>query len=104
MRRAGILLIIATVGCSSPEPLPEPAASCAEVYRSGLTPQLSPPPTDRAPDVSDLAGWLARGHHFLAEEQLDEASACYEHVLTLEAEQPIALYNLGLIEYDRENY
>jgi tetratricopeptide (TPR) repeat protein len=100
MRRAGgILLIIALAGCASPEP-----RLASSPPPPGYTQQLAAAPADAQPDTADLPAWLNRGHSYLAAEKFDEAAKCYEHVLTLEAEQPIALYNLGVIEFDRENY
>lgn len=43
---------------------------------------------------------LNLGHAYLARDMLEEARDAYQRVIDLEPDNPVALYNLGLLEYD----
>ncbi len=44
--------------------------------------------------------WLNLGHALLARDELEEARSAYQHVLELDPNHVVALYNKALVEFD----
>lgn len=47
---------------------------------------------------------LNLGHAYLARDQLEQARAAYQRVIDLDPENAVALYNLGLLEFDLADF